>query len=250
MVLIYPGALPSGALVRLTDGQKASPALSPVAEVWLDASTGVTLSGEGRAVGWTSRGPSAVRAMPVSGNPTGTDYLSDPPALHFVAGENGGFRLSDAIADGAGLSFGLIVTPDLPEARTLMSLQPLDHEDYVFLSLEGMALRLMRRGSDTTLTLNLPPDTRVPLLILCALTGGMARMAVNGGPAVSGPLLAERGPADLFIGCRNDRKGMKNKLGGFDLSDVLVWPGQDVLAAPGGLASVTALWDDRCSRGI
>ena len=221
-----------------------------MAEVWLDASFGVNLSGEGRVMGWTSCGTNPAEALPVAGNATGTGFLADPPALHFVAGENGGLRLGNAITHGAMLTLGLIVTPDLPEARTLLSLQPLDDEDYIFLSLEGMALRLMLRGSDKVLAQTLPPDATVPLLIVVSLVDGMARMAVNGGAVIRGPLPAAPGAADLFIGCRNDRKGMKNKLGGFDLSDVLVWPGHDLLAASGDLGQVTALWDNRCRRGV
>ncbi len=263
MVLIYPGPLPRGALVRETPvretlgretlGPAAKPALAsgqPVADVWLDAATGVSLSGAGRVLGWTSRGPRPAQARPVSGNVTGTGFLNDPPALHFVAGENGGFRLSDAIADGAALTFGLIVTPDLPEARTLVSLQPLAHEDYTFLSLDGMHMRLARRDADNALALTLPDDTRGPLLIVCALGGDEVRLSVNDGPVLRASLPAQSGPADLFIGCRNGRKGMKNKLGGFDLSDVMVWPGQDLLCSTTLPPTLIALWEDRCRRGV
>jgi hypothetical protein len=245
--LIYPGLLPLGALVRVNKIAPA-PAEQP-APLWLDATCGVTLSDAGRVLAWSGKGGGAT-ACPVPGNVSGTGFLNDPPALHFVAGENGGLRLSDAIADAGTLTFGLIVTPDLPEARTLLSLQPLGHEDYIFLSMEGMRLRLARRDADSALAVTLPPDSRVPLLILCSLSGDEVVMSVNGGPPVGARLAAERGPADLFIGCRNGRKGMKNKLGGFDLSDVLVWPGQNLHATPEGLAAVNALWEDRCRRGV
>lgn len=247
MALFYPGRLPEAALVRINPPAVHDPAGPAV--VWLDAGSGVMLSNAGRVVAWAAKGGAAT-ALPVPGNASGTSFQNDPPALHFVAGENGGLRLSDAIAQGATVTFGLIVTPDLPEARTLLSLQPLGRGDYVFLSLEGMALRLARKGADGALAVTLSPDSRVPLLILCALSGGTARLSVNGGPAISGTLAVDSGAADLFIGCRTGRKGMTNKLGGFDLSDVLVWPGQDLLGGEAGFAAALALWEDRCRRGV
>ncbi len=248
MVLIYPGTLPEGALVR------TGTAAPPPEPLWLDAGSGLTLSDAGRVLAWSAKSGRAT-ARPVPGNVNGTGFLTDPPALHFMAGENGGLRLSDALPDAAMLTFGVILTPDLPEARTLLSLQPLGHletddPDYIFISLEGMALRLARKGSDTALALTLSPDTRVPLMILCGLNGGLARLSVNGGPVQDGKLPVVAGPADLFIGCRSGRKGMRTKLGGIDLTDVTVWPGRDLLAEAALPDRATAPWDDRCHRGL
>lgn len=251
MVLNYRGKLPEGVLLRTAKAPTALPATPvPQADIWLDASAGITRTEAGRVTGWASRGSIPAQALPVPDNANGTGYRSDPPALQFAAGENGGLRLSGAVADGTCVTLALILTPGLPDARSLLSLQPVAHEDYVFLSLEGPQVRLARKDAVTGLSLTLPTDAQKPLLVLCAVGSGMARMSINGGPVVSAPLAAEEGPADLFIGCRTARKGMKNKLGRFDLSDVMVWPGQDLLGAKAGFAAVTALWNDRCRLGL
>ena len=250
MVLLYRGPLPFGVLLRPTKAPAALPA-TPVSEadIWLDASTGVTLSDTGRVTAWASRGANPAQALPVPDNATGTAYRSDPPALQFAAAENGGLRLAGAIADAACLTVALILTQGQPEARSLLSVQPLAHEDYIFLSLEGPHLRLARKDAAKGLAQTLPVEAQGPLLILCAFSSGMARLSVNGGTAVAAPLPIEPGFADLFLGCRTARKGMKNKLGRFDLSDVMVWPGQDLLGLGADLSAITALWNDRCRRG-
>lgn len=245
MVLIYSGCLPSGALVR-PDG----PLLQPVADVWLDADHGVTLSDAGRVTGWAAHGKAGLQAVPVPGNATGTAFQPSPAALHFVAGENGGLVLAGAIPDGAFLTLGVILSPNLPEARTLLSVQPQGAEDYLFLSLEGTLLRLAQRGTDQQMDLGIDPNAQVPLLVLCALGGGEVRLSVNGQPCVSQKLTLPPGPADLFIGCRSARGGMRNKLGGFDLTDVMLWQGQDLLGTPNDrLSGATSLWSERCRLG-
>ena len=250
MVLIYRGALPEGVLIRASTIRAAPATPAPEANIWLDASAGVTLSASGRVIGWAPRGADPSQALPVPDNATGTGFRSDPPALQFSAGENGGLKLEGVVADAACVTIALILTPGLPEARTLLSLQPVAQGDYIFLSLEGPHLRLARKDAATSLALTLPADPLQPILILCALSSGMARLSVNGGSAVAARLDAENGPADLFIGCRTARKGMKNKLGRFDLSDVMVWSGQDLLGSGAELAAVRALWTDRCRHGL
>ena len=237
MVLTYAGCLPEGALLRVA---------KPVAPIWLDAQAGLGLSDAGRVVEWQAHGGNAA-ARPVAANTRGT--LCQDQALHFVAGENGGLTLPHAAPDLTTLTFAAILSPNLPEARTLLSLQVAGSEDYIFLSLQSMTLRLVQRGAEGEVTLTLPPDTRVPLLVIGALNRGAARLSVNLGPVVSGALPLPTGPADLFIGCRNGRGGMKNKLGSFDLTDVMLWPGLDLLQAPLPEA-VTTLWNKRCRLGL
>lgn len=242
MVLTYPGPLPEGALVRATKPASTGPL--PPAPLWLDAGAGVTLSDTGGVLLWSAQ-TGAHTAFPVPANASGTPY--EVQTLRFAAGENGGLVLPDAIPDLSSVSFAAILSPNLPDARTLLSLQAKGSDDYIFLSLEDMRLRVAQRGSDVELTMTLKPDSRVPLLILCTFHAGLVRLSVNGGTAVTGNLPIDPAAADLFIGCRNGRGGMKNKLGSFDLSDVLLWPGQDLPLAP---TSLIALWEDRCRRGL
>lgn len=224
MVLTYPGPLPAGALVRLAPGDPTP------APIWLDSSQGLTLNDAGRVTAWAAR-LGQVRARPVPANDQGT--ARDGAALRFDAGENTGLMLDPALSEGATLTLGLILRPTPPEARTLLSLQTQGAEDYLFLSLDGPLLRLAQRGTETELSLPLSAPPQGPLLILCALSEGQAHLSVNGQAPVSASLPHSPGPADLFLACRTARTGMRNKLGGFALFDVLIWPGRDLLAGAG-----------------
>lgn len=228
MVLTYPGPLPRGALVRVDAPQM----------IWLDAGEGLTLNDQGRVVGWKAR-RGQMTAQPVPANAAGT--ARNPPCLQFVAGENGGLVLSRPLCENV-LILGIIFSPDLPEPRTLLSLATAD-DDYSFLSMDGSNLRLAQRGAPQEVTLPVPPDSAIPLLVLVSLAKGKAQLSLNGSAAVSGDFTLPLGAAQLFIGCRNARGGMKNKLGGFNLSDVLVWPGQDL---PSATPEAVALWRERC----
>ncbi len=232
-MLIYAGRLPQGALVR------PDVVTRPAAPIWFDAGEGLELAPSGRMQGWTAREGRA-EARPVAANATGTRV--EGGALAFQAGECGGLVVAGAVPDAAAVTFGAILTPRPPEARSLLSLQPLGSEDYIFLSLEGDRLRLARRGAEDAVVLTLPAPSG-PLLILCRLTDGQARISANG-QAATGPLAVEATPADLYIGCRNGKGGMKGKLGSFTMTDLLIWP------QGGDTAAAEALWRERCSLDL
>jgi hypothetical protein len=236
MVILYPSALPPGALVR--------PDRSPPAPVWLSAAA-LTPP---RVTHWPAMG-GAWAAEAVAANASGTLCQTQPHALSFETGVNGGLMLAGAIPAAECVTLGLVCA-GLAEARSLMALQPRGGEGYVFLAAERGLLRLGQKGGAAELALALPEDGAA--LVLCALSGGEVRLAVNGGAAQAVPLDFPPGPADVFLGCRGPQAGLRNKLGRFRLSDVLVWPGQDLLARPGdpGLAGARAFWQERRRDGL
>ena len=247
--LRYAGTLPPGALVRLDPVPVAAPA-----PIWLTADPddlAFAPQDAGRIIAWRARATPTIVARAVAANPSGTTYRER--ALRFEVEVNGGLRLTDALADAACLTLGLIFKADLPEARTLLTLQPAKAEGSLFVDAKGAELRLGQKGGETELMLQAEGAADQVTLVLLALGDGQAWLAANGGAAVSaGTGLATVGPADLFIACRGARGGLRNKLGAFALSDVLIWPGQNLLAQAQdvALSGAISLWQERARHGL
>lgn len=244
--ILFPGRLPQGALLGGSPTPAApapaAPAPQPVthpAPLWLDKDHGLSSP---RATHWDARLPAGSRAEAIADNETGT-ALAASGALAFAARQNGGFLLARAIPDAARCTLAAIAAPVAGQpGGTILSLRPLDGSGYLFLSLEDGTARIGRKDSD--LALSLPVPDGVALLTL-ALDHGGVTLCVNGGTAQTARTPIE-GPADLYIGCRDGRGGLKNKLGAFRLSDVLVWPDDP---APDTTQAQT-LWRERLRHGI
>ncbi|PLL13593.1 hypothetical protein C0V75_09560 [Tabrizicola sp. TH137] len=240
--LLFPGRLPDGALVR-GDTLPTQPTLRPStppaapAPVWLSCNhapetTPLHL--------WPASNGQAAASVPA--NDSGT-ARSASGALIFRAGENSGLCLADALPDAATASLGAIFRPaPAASAGTILSLQPQDGSGYLFLAHEDGQLRIGRKDADLSLTAPAPEGA---ILAGLSLAAGRVTLFVNGTAASSAPL-ALSGPADLFIGCRTARPGLKNKLGSFHLADVLLWPGDP---AP-DLAAACALRAERGQHGL
>lgn len=250
--LHYPGWLPPGALVRQNPPTAAPTAAA--APIWLTAGAADfawSAADPTRVTAWRAHPANGVVAQAVAANLAGTTFA--PPGLRFDAEVNGGLVLSGAIADASCLTIGMIFQAGAAGARTLMALQPLRAEGSLFVDARGCDLRLAQKGGRTELPLRIEGADDQVTLLLVAVADGQAWLAANGGPAVqAGFGLALQGPADLFIGCRGPRAGLRNKLGSFALFDVLVWPGQNLLARTENQAlnGAIALWHDRAAHGL
>ncbi|MDP4034429.1 MAG: hypothetical protein Q8P60_16560 [Pseudorhodobacter sp.] len=246
MAILYSGALPPGALVR--------PDPVPPATIWLTARAAdleFLPDDAGRVIGWRAQQATGIAAQAVAANLGGTVF--HPPALRFATAQNGGLVLNGVIADANTLTFGLIFRAGPDAGRTLLALQPLAQGESLFLDAQGDDLRLAQKGGKAELTLHADGAGAQATLVLCALADGQAWLAVNGGQAVQRRFsLDMHGPADLFIGCRGPRSGLHNKLGSFALSDVLLWPGQNLLARADdpALHGAIALWHERARLGL
>ncbi len=234
MTLDYRGRLPDGALIR-----RVVTAPDGAAPVHLRAEHGAMTYAAGttdRVIRWACATQAAV---PVAPNAAGTRF--DGRALVFEPGVQGGLHLPAALPDTGACAFGLVYRASGETPETLLTLQPTGRKDYLYLAQRGATVLAGQDAGD--LALGLPaPDTGVHL-VLCGLEGGRVTLMVNGASA-TGTLGAGwgNGAADLFIGCRGQRGGLKRKLGGFRLSDVMVWPqGLD----EAGAAAARAVWQER-----
>lgn len=221
----FPGLLPEGALVSRPD-PASLPVPAPTAPVadfrppaplWLSCDH----APDNRQLHlWPTGARTGEAAISVPANEGGTARTATG-ALIFRAGQNSGLCLHDAVPDLGTATAAAIFRPLPGEAAgTVLSLQPKDGSGYLFLAHEDGRLRIGRKDSDLSLTQPAPDGV---MLVSLAVAQGRVSLSVNGRSAASAAVdLA--GSADLFIGCRSARSGLKNKLGSFHLFDVLVWP--------------------------
>lgn len=251
--LQFHGKLPPGALVDGNFGPvthqtlPTSPALhAPPAPLWFStrAPESLEFNAEGRVTRWQST-PPGLAATPVSFNSAGTGWAKAPAALDFTAGQHGGLGIKAAIAQGSCFSLALIYSQDAKrDALTLLSLQAKGDENYVFLNAEAGSLRLAVKGS--TASLSTPDPKKLTLLVLSS-DGESLKLAVNRAEAQPMAYALSEAPLDLFLGCRGASRSLIGKLGHFSLSDLLIWPGVDVLAGSFARAPQPALslWQER-----
>ncbi|MCB2134949.1 MAG: hypothetical protein KDE08_03230 [Rhodobacteraceae bacterium] len=194
------------------------------------------------------------QALAVAANKTGTSIAENPARLTFRAEENSGLVLADVISDAGTLTFGLIFWPEAgADPRTLLSLQPRGEDDYLFLSGDGGVFRAAQKSEQMELALPPQAADAAARILICAISGSALRLCLDFGPVAATPLDSPfQGRADLFIGCRNARAGLRRKLGAFGLTDVMAWPGEDLLSVPDSpaLEAVKAVWRDRCAHAI
>ena len=233
--ILFHGFLPEGALVRrpsvapapsspLPPTAAAPLSSGPPAPIWLSCDHAPETA---RLHLWPACTGEAAASVPASSSGTARSATG---ALIFRAGENSGLCLPDAVPDTTCATAAAIFSPAAgASAGTILSLQPKDGSGYLFLAHEDGQLRVGRKDSDLALKVPAPEGM---MLVGLALVQGRVSLLVNGRSAASAPTPFS-GPADLFIGCRNARPGLKNKLGSFHLFDVFVWPkeGQPDLSA-------------------
>lgn len=230
MAIHFAGTLPPGALVAVR--QQSDPA-----PIWFRAEPASMVFSQkhpDRVVTWRSADNSGLEAHAVAANKIGTLFRPEPASLLFEAEANGGLILPEVIADASRATFGMIFLPEpSEEPRTLLSLQVRGADDYLFVSGEGGAFRAAQKSGATELAVAHETGRNRPMLLIFALSGSKMMLAVNGNPAMSAEIdHPPAGRADLFIGCRNARAGLRRKLGRYGLTDVMVWPGQDLLSDP------------------
>lgn len=239
--LYYPGPLPVGALVR-----SRRPEL-PCLHFRADATEALD-PGENGILAWHTSPPGPAIARPVSFNEAGTRHDPQRGALCFGDDRHAGMVIAEALAQGAPFSLALILRATAPEPRTLITLQTAGSPDYLFLSGEDGALRLAGKTSGEVAR---APDPGGLLLMTLAFSARASRIALNAAAPISRRARALPGPVNLFLGCRGDARSLKNKTGCFDLFDLLIWPGHDVLeGAAAAPEAALRLWQERRDRGL
>ncbi len=239
--LYYPGPLPAGALVR------ADPVRHPCLHFRADAALSLARSETG-VVAWQSTPPGPATARPVAFNQTGTGDDARRGALCFSDDRHAGLVIDQALPQGAPFSLALILRATAPEPRTIVTLQTLGAAEYLFLSGEDGGLRLAGKTGGEVARL---PDPGGLMLVTLAFSARASRIAVNGDAPLSHRALALPGPVGLFLGCRGDARSLRNKTGCFDLFDLLIWPGKDVLDGAGAAPDqALQLWQERRGHGL
>lgn len=257
MPILYPGSLPSGALIAQGDTpvparatRASSPAKAPPAPVWFNARALETLDlqEDGRIRGWHAMGAEHLRAAPMEFNKEGTPRDSILGQVLFRAQSHGGLMIDGQLPD-APFSIGMIYTGDAKrDALSLFSLQAEGDSAYSYLAAESGFLRFGHREGGPLVSI---ADPRKTVLMVFSSDRAKVRLAVNRMAAISTDCHLPKAALKLMLGCRGYSRPLYNKLGSFALSDVLIWPGQDVLA--GGFArapdAAQALWQERVRNG-
>lgn len=218
MMLTLPLAVPEAALVH-REAARLSRLTREAGGVWLRGS-------DGRPDEW----PAAVggsAALPVAGPPEFAIHAGRR-TLNLTAGENRGLRLPGAAPDARRWSAAILWGGEGP-AQALLAVRPERGGNPVHLSDtdEGLALR----DDDGTASASLPRQGRGGWrLALLSCTEGALRLSHGGQMAVAMGLAVPEGPADLLIGCRSARRGMRRTLGAGRIAEVWFWPGSDILS--------------------
>lgn len=213
-----PMALTSHARTRLADLTRDAGGL------WLRAS-------DGAEEGWPAC-VGDVTALPNAREPGLSRFAPHRgrDALHLATGKNGGFEVPSVAADPALWSAAIVWVSEAEEARSLLAVRGGGNANYVFLA-ETEDRQLLVRDDRGQAAASLPPAGSGWQLSMVSCANGRLSLARPGGErseASGAADLAVEGR--LLIGCRNHRPGMKKTLGGAIISEVLFWPGLDLLS--------------------
>ncbi len=224
--LILPdSALTSGAARELASGLADS-------ATWLSGQEPYLTKDDTEIVRWKSQSDEAT-ARPVSpnvGNATiGQDGLNT--GLRCQTEVNCGFVLDKVTQDARRFSMAVIYVPsDLGDARTLLSLNTGFERNkkggYLFLSDADGKLIAKDTAGSVEVEQSIPPVTGKPRLVVVSLDGNRLSLFSSDGGLETTEAVAPKmnKPADLFIGCRSHRGGLKKTLGNALIRDVLFWP--------------------------
>ncbi|SFT16875.1 hypothetical protein SAMN04488040_0019 [Sulfitobacter marinus] len=190
----------------------------------------MTLSEGGAITGWTPENGLGITARPAKPN---QDHARPAPegGVVFIREVNCGLVVNAAVVEAEQFCCALRLRSPDAQARTLVTLNPADGDNYLFLSEKDGVLEWRDDTGSIELSLPAPgPDMWVLAgydhgkLSLTASKTGMHFPAPQITPDASTSLNdALTGPNDLFVGCRSHRKGIVKTLGSSVINDVLLW---------------------------
>lgn len=151
-------------------------------------------------------------------------------AAGFQTGRNDGFKLASALADPQVWTAAIIWAGGDQAARSLLALRGAGSGNYVFLA-DSDDQGLILRDDNNRVTISGPDAASGWQMTVMSCQNDTLRLsAAPGKVAEAGGLAGLAGPLDLLIGCRSHRSGMPKTLGSGFVSDVMLWPGHDLLA--------------------
>ncbi|GHF03273.1 hypothetical protein GCM10016455_25650 [Aliiroseovarius zhejiangensis] len=196
---------------------------------------------------WTPEEGLGVVAYPVKPNATGAKRHPEG-SIAFTAATNTGLVAEGALSETR--QFTCAVRFDSPkgEARTLVTINPSDADNYLFLNEKEGELTWQDQKGSVAVAIPSPPT---PAWVVVGYEAGRLSIAAAsedrplGAPVAStgnNPRLDTdlSGSSDLFIGCRSHRKGILKTLGTSRIMDVLLWSDSFVLT-PGAAAELNAV---------
>lgn len=185
---------------------------------------------------WTPENGLGVVAYPVKPNEAGAKRHPEG-GIAFEAATNTGLVAEGALSETR--QFTCAVRFDSPqgEARTLVTINPTDADNYLFLNEKGGELTWQDQKGSVAVAIPTPPT---PAWVVVGYDAGrLSIAAASEGHALTAPVastednpLLDRdlaGSSDLFIGCRSHRKGILKTLGTSRIMDVLLWSDSFVL---------------------
>ncbi len=217
-VTLPPMALAHHAVTRLADLTRDANGL------WLRAIDG-TNAGWPAHVGDITAEPKAIepelsRFAPYRGR----------MALHLTAGANGGFEAPSAAPDPGLWSAAIIWTSGAEEARSLLTVRGGGDANYVFLAETEDRQIVFRDDAERAVAALPPAGGGWQVSILSCAAGRLSLARPDGAEAEAAGVTDLATDGRLLIGCRNHRPGMKKTLGSAIISEVLFWPGLDILS--------------------
>ncbi len=208
--------------------------------VWLHGRDGrFECDAEGAVSAWHPRVGhlSAVPTQPNTGNAR-LDRFGDALGLQTRQGIHCGLVVADVAQDVRTFSMAVIYRPDpVEKPRTLLTINPRpgggeSHSGgYLFVSDLDDGLTVKDTGEALSITAPADPAPRMAHLLVVTVSGNALAVQHNGGPLhqVTGLPPGLEGAADLFIGARSHRNGLKKTLGQALYLDVFFWRGSRLL---------------------
>lgn len=191
---------------------------------------------------WNSSSAAPAQAVPVKPN-TGNGRIAKAQGrvgLSCLSGVNCGLVVPKVTPNAGHCSFAVIYQPDnAAPPLTLLTLNTGEHAggddraNYLFLSDDGKAFTVKDTHEAVRIETPLRSPADRPRMAVVTISGDTLAFAENMDEPVimRGTDPAMKMPADLFIGCRSQRKGLQKTLGQSTILDVFFWP-QNTLLLP------------------
>ena len=163
-----------------------------------------------------------------------SQYTRD--GIGFVMGENGGLAAQDALVDAHSFTIAVRVHSDIGEGRSLATLNPDDHKNYLYLYEKDGKVGFADQSDRLQLSLPSPKGPywavgsyHLGRLALSCFSEGQTPETVITSESSMDVAASMLGASTLFVGCRSHRKGILKTLGQSVMSDVMLWIDRDCL---------------------
>ena len=205
--------------------------------VWYQALAGSTTQDNDHAIqSWTPQEGLGVIAHPAKPNVTGTK-LHPAGGIGFDMAVNTGLVAEGALSETEQFTIAVRFDSPIGDARSLVTVNPVDADNYLFLSEKDG--QLYWQDQQGTVEVTLPSPASPAWVVVGYDHGRLSIVAAHEGHPLPGPTTSAAqnpqldgelsGSSDLFIGCRSHRKGILKTLGQSQIKDVMVWADSFVL---------------------